>query len=294
MIRKKSIQIILGALALGAFSYAALRRSSKRRPNHPFLAVEKPLVMAHRGGQGLWPPNTLYAFQRAVSLGVDILELDIHSTADGVIVVRHDPFVDSTTNGSGFIRDLQLSELKELDAGYQWTADGGKTYPFRGKGISIPTLEEILIAFPEMRLNIDIKPEDPSIIAPFCSLLQKYNALERTLIGSFHDSQLARFREICPGIATAAGVSETRLFFGLSRMFLGDVYQPKAEAFQIPENASGLNLVTPQFVRSAHRRNMQVHVWTVNSPNDMERLLAWGVDGIITDYPDLALKFRDR
>ena len=285
---------MLGTLALGVFTYAALRRRAQPRPNHPFLAVERPVIMAHRGGQGLWPPNTIYAFERALSLGVDVLELDVHSTVDGAIVVRHDPYVDSTTDGSGFIRDFRLSELKKLDAGYRWTADGGNTFPFRGRGISIPTLEEVLIAFPETRLNIDIKPENPSIIAPFCGLLQKYNAFMRTLVGSFHDPQLARFRKICPGVATAAGISETRLFFGLSRIFLGDVYQSKADAFQIPEYAGRLHIVTPQFVRSAHRRNMQVHVWTVNSSDDMERFLAWGVDGIITDYPDRALMFRKR
>ena len=129
-------------------------------PEHPFLAGGNPLVMAHRGGQGLWPPNTLFAFERAVEMGADILEMDIHASADGVLIVHHDDTVDRTTNGSGAIRDHTLTELKELDAGYHWSADGGETYPFRGKGMRIPTLEEVLEAFPKTRLNIDIKPDD--------------------------------------------------------------------------------------------------------------------------------------
>src|SRR5512136_1719024 len=116
------------------------------------------LLMAHRGGEGRWPSNTLFAFEQAVRLGVDALEMDIQRTADGVIVVRHDPFVESTTDGSGVIHDFTLAELKRLDAGYTWTQDGGQTFPYRGRGITIPTLKEVFQAFPDMNLNIDIKP----------------------------------------------------------------------------------------------------------------------------------------
>ena len=135
----------------------------------------KVLLMAHRGGEGVWPSNTLYAFQQAAALGADVLELDIHATRDGVLVVRHDPFVESTTDGQGYICELTLAEIQRLDAGYTWTADGGQSFPFRGLGITIPTLEEVLAAFPNVRLNIDIKPEDPAVVAPFVALLRKYD-----------------------------------------------------------------------------------------------------------------------
>jgi glycerophosphoryl diester phosphodiesterase len=291
---KKLLRLAFGVLGLGLSVYALLRRRSHLVAAHPFLDIATPIVMAHRGGQGLWPPNTLYAFRQAAALGVDVLELDIHRSADGVLVVRHDPTVDATTDGSGFIRELTLSEIKSLDAGYTWTADGGQTFPYRGQGITIPTLEEVLVAFPEMRLNIDIKPEDPAVVAPFCQMLIDFNSLERVLVGSFHDPQLRLFRQLCPQAATAAGVQETTLFFGLVNTHLGAAYQGLAEVFSVPEYNGRLHVVTPRFICGAHAHNMQVHVWTVNELEDMRRLLDWGVDCLITDYPDRLLALLGR
>ena len=293
--RKRIIYFLSGVIGLGIGTYAFLRALSTPVPDHAFLENQgRILVMAHRGGKGLWPPNTLYAFERAAEMGVDVLEMDIHRTADGVLVVRHDPTVDATTDGSGYIRDLTLAEVKALDAGYRWTADEGQTYPYRGKGITIPTLEEVLLALPDIRLNIDIKPEDPTVVEPFCQMLTDYNKLDQVMVGSFHDEQLRRFREYCPQVATAAGVSETRLFYLLNRAFLGAVFHPRAAAFQVPEYNEGIHLVTPSFVEGAQAHNMQVHVWTVNETADMERLISWGADGIITDYPDRLMALLKR
>lgn len=258
--------------------------------SHPFLENDGVLVIAHRGGKGIWPPNTLYAFERAAAMGVDILEMDIHRTADGALVVRHDPTVDATTEGSGCIRDFSLAEIKALDAGYRWTADGGHSYPYRGQDITIPTLEEVLEAFPHLRINIDIKPKDPAIIPPFCQLLRDYGRLNNVLVGSFHNRQLGRFRKLCPEIATAAGVAETRWFYILNKISLDAFYKPRADAFQIPEYAACLQIVTRRFIQGAHDHNLQVHIWTVNEVQEMIRLIDWGVDGIITDYPDRLLK----
>ncbi len=294
MIPKKLSRLALGALGLGAGIYLVLRQRSHPVPDHPFLEIDTPIVMAHRGGQGLWPPNTLYAFQEAVSLGVDVLELDIHRTVDGVLVVRHDPTVDATTNGSGYIREMTLAEIKSLDAGYTLSADGGRTFLYRGQGITIPTLAEVLQAFPQMRLNIDIKPEEPAVVTTFCQLLMDTNSLERVMVGSFHDLQLRLFRKLCPQVATAAGVRETTLFFGLVNTLLSAAYQGLAETFSIPEYNGRLHVVTPRFIRAAHAHNMQVHVWTVNELEDMRRLLDWGVDCLITDYPDRLLGLLGR
>jgi glycerophosphoryl diester phosphodiesterase len=243
--------------------------------------------MAHRGGEGRWPSNTLFAFEQAVRLGADSLELDLQRTADGVIVVRHDPFVESTTDGSGLIRDFSLADLKQLDAGYTWTDDGGRTFPFRGRDITIPTLEEVFRAFPDVRLNIDIKPTEPQVVHQFSELLQSFGKIEQTTVGSFHDDQLRLFRQLCPQTPTAAGVSETRTFFLLSRVYLDRLYHPQAQAFQIPEYVGFLHVVTPRFIHAAHAQGIPVHVWTVNEQADMLRLIVWGVDGIITDYPDI-------
>ena len=292
--RKNFSRLALGTLGLGAGIYTLLRQRSHLVLDHPFLDIATPIVMAHRGGQGLWPANTLFAFQQAVAMGVDVLEMDIHSTSDGVLVVRHDPTVDATTNGSGFIRDMTLAEIKDLDAGYTWSADGGQTFPFREQGITIPTLEEVIQAFPARRLNIDIKPEDPAVVAPFCRLLEDTGSLHRVLVGSFHDPQLRLFRQLCPQVATAAGVQETTLFLGLVKALLGAAYQGRAEVFSIPEYQGRLHVVTPRFIRGSHAHNMQVHVWTVNEPEDMQRLLDWGVDCLITDYPDRLLALLGR
>lgn len=292
--RKKMMGSILGLGAISLGVYAYLKKRSTPIPGHPFLKSGTPLVMAHRGGRGLWPPNTLYAFQRSVELGVDVLEMDIHMTLDGEIVVRHDPTVEDTTNGSGAIAEMTLAEIKSLDAGYTWSADNGKTYPFRDQGITIPTLKEILDALPGMRLNIDIKPENPAIVPLFASLLREYNRLDQVLVASFHDDQLNRFRALCPAVATAAGMRETLGLLLLSWLHLDAIYQPKAVAFQLPEYQGKLHVVTERFIRSAHRHNMQVHPWTVNEVQDMRRMLDWGVDGLITDYPDRLMKLLGR
>lgn len=283
---KLRLRTLLTMLGLSVTTYAILKRRSKPIPDHPYLKDTDFLIMAHRGGQGLWPPNTLFAFERAVSLGVDVLEMDIHKTTDGALVVRHDPTVESTTDGYGYIRDYKHSELKKLDAGFSWTGDNGTTYPYRGKGINIPTLEEVIDAFPEMRLNIDIKPEEPDVVDIFCGTLRKQRILERVMVGSFHNEQLRRFRHLCPEVATSASLSEVAIFFGLNSIYMDGIFQSRTEAFSIPEHHGRLHLVTERFIQGVHAHNMHVHVWTVNEVEDMQRLIDWGVDGIITDYPD--------
>ena len=246
---------------------------------------DKLLLMAHRGGEGVWPSNTLYAFQQAAALGADVLELDIHATADGALVVRHDPFVESTTDGQGYISQLTQAQIKRLDAGYTWTADGGQSFPYRGLGITIPTLEEVLAAFPNLRLNIDIKPEDPAVVVALVDLLHRNDRVSQVMVGSFHDRQLKLFRKLCPDAATAAGVRETLGLFVLYKLGLSAFFRARAQAFQVPECYGRLRLVTPGFIRAAHAHGMQVHIWTVDDEADMRQLIEWGVDGIITDYP---------
>ena len=244
------------------------------------------LLIAHRGGEGRWPSNTLHAFQQSLALGADMLEMDIHTSADGVLVIRHDPTVDSTTNGSGRIRGFNLSELEKLDAGYTWTDDAGRSFPFRAKGITIPTLEEVFTAFPDAQLNIDIKEKEKGVVEHFCKMLGDFGRLEQVVVGSFHENQLSLFRSECPQVRTAAGVRETRSFYLLSRSRLHRFYRPPAWAFQVPEAAGRLRLVTPRFIQAAHAHGLLVHIWTVNDTKDMQRLIAWGVDGIMSDYPD--------
>ncbi|MCB9419693.1 MAG: glycerophosphodiester phosphodiesterase [Ardenticatenaceae bacterium] len=252
------------------------------------------MVIAHQGGEGLRPSNTMAAFQNAVDLGVDVLEMDLHSTQDGVLVIMHDDTVDRTTDGTGAIKEMTLAEIKQLDAGYYWTDDDGQTYPFRGQGITVPTLEELFIAFPDMPMNIEIKQQEPSIVEPFCQLIHDYNMQDKVLIPSFHPETMVEFREKCPGVATAMSEPEIRVFYGLNLAFLGRWFSPPGEAFQVPEYSGDVHVVVPRFVRGAQQRNIAVHVWTVNDPADMQRFIDMGVDGIITDRPDLLLDVMGR
>ena len=259
-------------------------------PEFAFFESDRPMVIAHQGGEGLRPSNTLIAFENAVDLGVDVLEMDVHSTSDGTLVLIHDDTVDRTTDGSGRVKELTLAELQQLDAGDYWTPDDGATYPYRGQGVRIPTLEEIVTAFPEMKYNIEIKQVDPSIAVPLCKLLRHFGLTDRALVASFHPTAMDEFRAACPEVATSMVEDEIRPFFILNTAFLGSLYRPPGAAFQVPEYSGSLHVLTPRFVRGAQRNNVAVHPWTIDDPADMERFLDMGVDGIITDRPDIMIE----
>jgi glycerophosphoryl diester phosphodiesterase len=285
-----------GLVGLPLLVYGVAVSIANPAPIHPFFKKlpTPPLRIAHRGGAGIWPENTLYAFDRAANLGVDMIELDIHASADGVLVVMHDETVDRTTDGSGLIRQKTLAELKTLDAGYRWTDDGGQSYPFRGVGITVSTLEEIFQALPQMPMIIEIKQAEPSITGALCGLIRQYGRQEDVIIGSFHVDALQEMRWRCPEVATSAHANEVRLFVALNFLRLTKVYSPAPFAFQVPTRQDNIKIVTPSFVRSAHERGMQIHVWTVNDPAEMEYLTNIGVDGIISDYPDRYLDLLAR
>lgn len=269
-------------------------------PAHPFFAAdEELLVIAHQGGNLIRPDNTMLAFDHAVALGVDVLEMDIHSTKDGVLVVIHDDTVDRTTDGNGRVSDLTLAELKQLDAAYHWPLDDETQAPYRGQGVTIPTLEELFTTYPDMRMNIEIKQVDPPIAEPFCALIRQYGMEEQVLVASFRQEAMLAFRDACPEVATSMVEAEIRPFFALNLVWLSGLFQSPAEAFQVPERfglpvVGETQVITPRFVRAAQRHNIDVHVWTVNEQEQMERMIAAGVDGIITDRPDLLLTVLGR
>jgi len=269
---------------------------AKPAPEHPYYTAERPAVMviAHQGGNHLWPDNTLFAFQNALDLGVDVLEMDLHITSDDVLVIIHDETVDRTTDGSGEVEQMTLAEIKALDAGYHWTRDEGATYPYRGQGIRIPTLEEVFQAFPGQRMTIEIKKTERSMAAPFCAMIRKYNMQERVLVASFHDERMAEFRAECPEVATSSARQETTIFVLLTKVFLGGLVSPEFHSLQVPKESSGITVMTPGFVQAAHARNLKVEPWTINDPEQMKLYLEWGVDGMITDRPDLLLEILGR
>jgi len=286
--RFRWLGLLLGVVAALIAIYVVLSLLARPTDEHPFFAQfeQRPLVMAHRGGKGLWPENTLYAFEQAVAVGVDVLEMDIHSTADGVLVVMHDDTVDRTTDGSGPIGSLTMAEIRALDAGYRWSADEGQSFPYRGQGIRVPALEDVFAAFSDVPLNIEIKQEDPLLVEPFCQLIREYGMSKRVLVASFHQETVEAFRRACPEVATSSGEGEVIALFVLSKLFVEATYEPAAQAVQVPETRSGLQVLAPRFVDAAHGRGLEVHAWTINEADAMERLVALGVDGVITDYPD--------
>lgn len=261
-----------------------------RLPAQPYAYQGGIVALAHRGFRGEYPENTMLAFEKAAELPIDGLEMDIHSSKDGVLVVHHDKTLERTTNGHGRLQDYTLAELKQLDAGYNFTKDNGQTYPFRGQGVTIPTLEEIFVRFPEMWINVDIKQHTPSIVQPFTQLIRRHNLAEKMCVGSFSDRTVHTFRNSCPEVVRVASLGETFRLFILNHLRLSRLYWGKAHAIQIPEKERGLQVLSKRFVEAAHRNNMAIHIWTVNETADMERFINMGVDGIITDYPNRLLR----
>ncbi len=259
------------------------------RPDQPALA-NPPLLFAHRGGAALRPENTLTAFEHAAQLGVDILELDVHLTADDELVVIHDATVDRTTNGSGRVSEMTVAQLKALDAGYNFTPDDGATYPYRGQGVTIPTLKEVLTAFPDYRINIEIKDDDRRAAERLSEIIDEFGAQERVIVVSFHDDPLTYFRKLQPHVATAAGPGETRTFYILSFLHLWRFHRAHADAYQVPVSKGSAHFDDPNFIDHAHKFSQQVHFWTINDADEMRRLLSLGADGIMTDRPDLGIE----
>jgi glycerophosphoryl diester phosphodiesterase len=274
--------------------YRLLCFMSEPIADHTYFNPDGFLAIAHRGGSSLGPESTLYTFRRAVALGVDVIEIDLQRTKDGQLIVLHDRSVDRTTNGSGPADNFTLAELKNLDAAYRWSADNGRTFPLRGRGIRIPSLAEVLADFPDMRINIELKDAQAEIGTQLCQLIRKYNKTQKVMIASFNAGRLKKFRSQCPRVATSFGASEAIVFYGLQWVHLESAYSPPAQALQVPVHYGRTQLVTRRFVNAAHSRNLRVHVWTVNDTEEMQRLLELGVDGIMTDYPERLLSLLGR
>ncbi len=269
----------------------------KAPPTDYYNGSPTPLVIAHQGGDGVWPGDTMLAFENAVQIGSDVLEMDAHITKDGRIVLMHDEEVDRTTDGTGLIEEMTLEELKQLDAAYDWSNDDGATFPYRGQGIQVPTLDEVFAKFPQMRYVIEIKLTDNPIHGPLCDLIRDFNMQGRVIVGSFHDEALQNFRTVCPEVATSAARDEVTRYVLLGKVFLWGFIAPDYQTIQPPwdpEESLGITIVTERFIRESHLKNIRVEPWTVNDPDLMKQYIAWGVDGIITDRPDLLIEILGR
>lgn len=287
--------IIRVLLVIVAFVFIGMLVMPKAPQVAYYQNAPQTMVIAHQGGDGLWPSNTLFAFEHAAELGVDVLEMDIHMTKDGALVVSHDETVDRLTDGEGLIKEKSLAEVQSYDAAYDWSPlDDGAEYPYRGQGIVIPTLESVFERFPDYRMNIEIKQAEPSISQPFCELIRKHGMEDRVLVASFNDEALVEFRETCPEVATSGSRGQIKPFVYLHLAFLGRLYPPNFSAVQVPIENSGITILKSRFVKVAHARGLWVDAWTIDDPAEMRMLIEIGVDGIITDRPDLLMEVLGR
>lgn len=261
-------------------------------------------MYAHRGGAALRPENTIEAFDHGLSLGAHGLEFDVHLSKDGVVVVHHDAMLDRTTGGRGPLAAHTAEDLARLDAGFWFRpADGTSatmvpqptgevppgTFPFRGRGARIPTLQEVLRRYPGVQLIIELKVNDPGLAHRTIDEIRAADAVQRVALGSFYWRVLHAARAYEPRLRTGAAREETR--WALYRSWVGwPLGRPAYRELQVPERSGSTTILTPRFITHAHRAGIPVKVWTVNESADMQRLLDWGVDALISDRPDLAME----
>lgn len=252
-----------------------------------YFAAPRPRIFGHRGAAGVAPENTLPSFALAAALGVPYLELDVHGTRDGEIVVLHDAELDRTTDGSGPVRERTWAEVAALDAGWHFTHDA-RSFPYRGQGVRVPRLAEVVAAFPGHCFNIEIKQGEPSIVAATLDVLARAGALDRTLLAAEHDDIMAAIRAAV-GERVATGMSVGDALGFLDRLLRDDWdgYRPLGRALQVPPAHGGMDIVTAASVAAAHRVGLEMHVWTINDAAEIDRLLDLGVDGVMSDLPGL-------
>jgi glycerophosphoryl diester phosphodiesterase len=212
----------------------------------------------------------------------DMLEMDVRATADGRVVVIHDPTVDRTCDGSGSVHSLPWEAIAQMDAGYHFRDLQGEA-SYRGEKVRIPLFEEVLQAFPEIRLNVEAK--ERRVAPAMVELIRRHGAVDRVLVAAEHERARRDVRDY--GGPWGASRWQVTHFWVGCRSPLGWPYTPHADVLQVPETQGRLRVVDERFIREAHRRNLPVHVWVVDDPDDMNRLLHMGVDGIQTDRPDV-------
>ena len=254
--------------------------------SHPLVSLQTPLVFAHRGGSKLRPENTLAAFDHGLALGADGLEFDIRLSSDGVPMVHHDATLERTTNGTGPVSSRTAAALEQLDAGHHFTGLDGESW--RDRGCGIPRLETVLTRYPTVPIILELKGNDPELARRAVAVVRDAGALGRVCFAGFEDTVVQAARDAGPDVVSSAASKEIRRFLYRSWVAVAPrrtVYQ----AFQVPETAGATRVVSRRFVRAAQRAGVPVAVWTVDEPAVMERLLTWGVRGLISDRPDLAV-----
>lgn len=233
---------------------------------HPARRSSRPLVFAHRGGSKIGPENTIAAFDRGLAAGADGLELDVHLSRDGIVVVHHDATLERTTRATGFLKDRTVAELETL---------------------AVPRLSDVLARYPNTGIIIELKEPRSELAGAVVDEVRRAGAIDRVCLGSFSLTALRAARALAPDVATSGARFEVRMALYRSWVHLSPGRVPY-RAFQVPETSGSTRVVSPRFVKLAHQAGIAVQVWTVDEPDDIRRLLDWGVDGIISDRPDVA------
>lgn len=303
----RALTVAVAGLCLG-FGAGSAAASPLPGLDNPWLE-RRPLNIAHQGGEIEAPSDTLYAFERAHRLGADVLEMDLHMTADGHVVVMHDEEVDRTTDGHGSVEDMTLSDVKRLDAAHWFVQDVGTThsapesaYTFRGvatgartpppgytaNDFTIPTLAEVLDRYPGVLLNLELKPTiamTGRLERGVADLLDRYGREDDVIVVSFLDHSLELFKLMAPAVHTATGTGQTAVFWASSQGALPGLPNPRYVALQVPMTFQGIPVLSADFIADAHRNHLAVHPWTIDDTAQMEQLLDWGADGIMTNRP---------
>ena len=254
---------------------------------HPLLEGAERLVVGHRGNSAHAPENTLESFRQAVTLGVDAIEFDVRATADGRIVVHHDPTLGRTTSGSGALASMTLAQIASLDAGAQFTRDAGTSYPYRDRGVGVPTLDAVLAEFSDTPLLIEVKT--PAAADGTRALIERHGAEARTIVDAFDSACLDAFRDSRIAIGSSRNDVARLMAIALSGL------RPRSVPYRVvcvPERYNGLPLPVTRFARALRPLDVPVHVWTVNDPRDAERLWASGVSAVISDDPGTMMRLR--
>lgn len=294
MTKKRKVALTVAAAGAAAWAGSKFLAKPESRSSVPALAYNVPIVLAHRGGTGLAPENSLAAFERSAEFGVHGFEIDVCLTKDEEVIVFHDETLERTTNLEGRPGEYTLAELENADFGHRYMAEDG-SFPFKGKAGGAVSLRKLLESFPHMLVNIDMKDapntyEGGLLPSKLWRIIEETESRDRVVVTSFYDSQVDRFNLYARNqIALGAGEQEVRRAYLAFASGFGHLYQPKADVFQIPLRSGIFPLDLPPFIRFLERLNIPVHYWTINDRVTMERLLAAGAKGIITDRPDLAV-----
>lgn len=256
---------------------------------HPLLSLDGRPIVGHRGNSAHAPENTIESFDQAVALGVDALEFDIRLTADGHVVVHHDPAMGRTSNGAGTVAASTLDAMRGCDAGCRFTRDSGASYPYRDRGVRFPTLDEVLERYPTTPLLIEIKTATASVAAR--RLIERHGAASRVIVDAFDSAALTPFAD--SRIAVGSSRNDVARLLAMTTMRI-PVRRVPYRVVCIPTSYSGIRLPVARFAEVLEPLGVPVHVWTVNDPAEASRLWSVGVRGIISDDPGVMLELRAR